>query len=97
MGTLEVTVAQRRELIEYKHQELSVVQQCILLGLCRSGLYYIPKGRISIDELAVKAEIDRTYTKMPYYGVARMTEHLKQKGFVVGRSEERRVGKECRL
>ena len=90
MGTLEVTVAQRRELIEYKHQELSVVQQCILLGLCRSGLYYIPKGRISIDELAVKAEIDITYTKMPYYGVARMTEHLKQKGFVVGEKRIRR-------
>ena len=94
MGTLEVTLTDRRELIDRNHTKLSVVQQCFLLGLCRSGLYYTPKGRTSVDELDVKAEIDRTYTKMPYYGVARMTEHLKNKGFVVGEKRIRNYFKD---
>lgn len=94
MGTLEVTLTDRRELIEHAHPKLSVVQQCILLGLCRSGVYYISKGRTSINELEIKAEIDKTYTKMPYYGVLRMTEHLKNKGFSVGEKRIRRYFKD---
>ena len=54
----------------------------------------MPKGRTFIDELDVKAEIDKTYTKMPYYDVARMTEHLKNKGFGVGEKRIRHYFKE---
>ncbi len=85
MGTLEVSLKEKRELVEPNHPKLSLVQQCILLGLCRSGLYYTSKGKPRHNrELEIKEEIDRTYTKMPYYGVSRMTEHLKNNGFDVG-------------
>ena len=49
---------------------------------------------MSVDELDVNYEIDKTYTKMPYYGVAKMTEHLKSKGFGVGEKRIRRYFKD---
>ena len=38
------SLSERRQLVEGEHQELSLVQQCILLSIHRSGLYYEPKG-----------------------------------------------------
>lgn len=66
-------------MVEPEHTQLSIVQQCILLSLCRSGLYYIRKTKVKPDELAIKAEMDRIYTSMPYYGVKRMTNELRKK------------------
>ncbi|CDN30742.1 Mobile element protein [Mucinivorans hirudinis] len=90
MGATQISLAERREMVEKNHPRLSLVQQCILLNICRSGIYYASKGRASADELAVKAEIDRTYTKMPFYGVERMTEHLRKKGFTISPKRVRR-------
>lgn len=81
-------------MVETEHPKLSMVQQCILLSLCRSGLYYTAKPVVRPDELAIKAEIDRTYTKMPFYGVARMTQHLNNEGFDVGKKRIRKYFKQ---
>ena len=34
------TVTERREMVERQHPHLSIVQQCMLLCIHRSGLYY---------------------------------------------------------
>ena len=84
-------------LIESAHTELSIVQQCNLLGICRSGLYYISKGKANSDELEVKEEIDKTYTKMPYYGIRRMTAQLCNKGFTISEKRVRKYYREMRI
>lgn len=97
MESLEIPVKEKRMLIESAHTELSIVQQCILLGICRSGLYYISKGKANSDELAVKEEIDKTYTKMPYYGIRRMTAQLCNKGFTISEKRVRKYYREMRI
>lgn len=90
MATFEIKIGERRSLIEKDSCSLSIVQQCILLGICRSGLYYTSKRQAKPDELDIKASIDKQFTKMPYYGVSRMTEYLKQQGFNIGKKRVRR-------
>lgn len=94
MGTDSKTLKERRAMIESDNTKLSVYQQCLLLGLCRSGLYYTPHPRILTDELSVKLEIDKQYTKMPFYGVARMSEHLRNQGYIISDKRVRQYFKE---
>jgi len=68
-------------MVERDHPKLSMVQQCLLLGLCRSSLYYEPRERIQEDEWLIKEAIDRQYMITPYYGVRRMKVHLNRLGF----------------
>lgn len=90
MASITTQVIQKRELIEKDHSRLSILQQCILLGVCRSGLYYSPKTTLKPDELSIKECIDKQFTKMPYYGIRRMTMHLKNEGFLVNEKRVRR-------
>ena len=53
------------------HPDLSVRQQCDLLGLPRATYYYEPLPE-SAANLALMARIDRTYTDYPFYGSRRM-------------------------
>jgi len=70
-------------LLDFKDKGLSVRQQCNLLWLNRSGLYYQPKPQDE-RERKLKNLIDEQYTFMPFYGVPRMTAHLKRLGYAVG-------------
>lgn len=58
-------------LVERDHAELSLVQQCSLLGLHRSGIYYQPRSESSLNEELMRA-IDEHYLEHPYKGVPRM-------------------------
>ena len=40
---------QRRELVDRRHRDLSIVRQCQLLGVSRSSLYYRAKGTSEQD------------------------------------------------
>lgn len=61
---------------------MSVVTQCELLSLNRSGLYYTPRP---VDErtLLLQRRIDEIYTACPFYGVRRITAQLRHDGLVV--------------
>ena len=61
------TVSQRRSLVDKSEGELSVVQQCELLGIHRSGVYYKAKAE-SEENLELMRKIDEQYLKRPYYG-----------------------------
>jgi len=76
--------------IEPEHKELSVRRQCRLLGINRSSLYYRPAG---IDDFTLKLmhELDKQYTETPFYGVLKMTEHLRSLGHLVNPKRVRRL------
>ena len=67
---------QRRQHVD-KAGTLSVVRQCELLQVHRSGLYYKPCAQ-SPENLDLMRIIDEQYLKYPFYGVPRMTMHLRK-------------------
>lgn len=72
-------------MIERDHPKLSLVQQCLLLSICRSSLYYESKCTVLDDEYLVKEAIDRQYMITPYYGVRRMKVYLTSLGYIISR------------
>ena len=53
-----MSVERRREVVDRSHPSLSMVHQCRLLDISRSGLYYQPKG-IPEEDLTLMKLIDR--------------------------------------
>lgn len=87
----------RRLMVEREHVTLSLVQQCILLGISRSGLYYESKRSFRFDELAIKEAIDRQFMITPYYGIRRMKVHLAKLDFCISRKRVARYYKDMRI
>jgi len=77
-------------MVERQHSSLSVVRQCSLLGISRSGLYYRPKG-ISEEDLALMKLIDRQYLVTPFYGSRKIVAWLLRQGQQVNRKRVRRL------
>jgi putative transposase len=77
-------------MIEPDHPHLSVRQQCRLLDLARSGLYYQSRGE-SEENLRLMRLIDEAYTRWPFYGVPRMTAWLVREGYPVNPKRVRRL------
>ena len=69
--------------------QISVTRQCELLGLSRSSFYYAPGGE-SRENLLLMKEIDRIYTRWPFYGYPRITDELQVQGWVVN---EKRIAR----
>jgi putative transposase len=69
---------------------ISVVRQCDLLSVNRSGFYYQPKGEDGYN-LALMRLIDEQYTETPFYGVPRMTNWLVHQGHPVNRKRVARL------
>jgi len=70
--------------------ELSVSQQCELLGLSRSSYYYEPATETA-ENLTLMALIDQEYTAHPFLGSRRMTTWLQGKGHEVNRKRVQRL------
>lgn len=68
---------ERREQIEKDHQHLSVVSQCELLEIHRSGLYYKPCSETAFN-LELMRKLDEHFLKYPFKGVLRMTTWLRE-------------------
>ena len=77
-------------LVQPDHSELSIRRQCELVGLTRSMLYYSPIG-VSAEELALMKEIDRLFTKWPFYGSRKILLELRKAGHVVNRKRVQRL------
>lgn len=65
-------------MIEPKHPELSIRRQCELVGLNRSTYYWQPASETALN-LALMEQIDKEYTRAPFYGYRKMTVRLVQK------------------
>ena len=79
---LNLSVEQKRQLIDKTCHGLSVVRQCELLGLARASFYYQSIGE-SAQNLRYMRLIDEQYTKTPFYGVPRLTAWLRSEGYSI--------------
>jgi putative transposase len=66
-----MTKDERRNLVDFKNQEIPVIKQAELLTINRSNLYYRPV-MVSLEELDLRRQIDELYTRHPYYGSRRI-------------------------
>lgn len=65
-------------------EKLAVKQQCALLGLNRSGVYYMPKAQQG-EDLERMRRIDELHLQHPYYGTRRLSKQLQRDGHQIGR------------
>lgn len=79
--------------MDRKDPEFSIREQCELLQLNRSTLYYKPKPKLSEEDIMLMHKIDKIYTKCPMYGWPRMTAKLHREGFVVNHKRVYRLMK----
>jgi putative transposase len=77
-------------LIEFEGCDLSIREQCRLLGVPRSTVYYEACGPKASD-LVVMRRLDEQYTATPFYGVERMTASLRRQGLRIGHNRVRRL------
>jgi putative transposase len=85
-----MSVERRRQMIKPEHPQLSVVRQCDLVSISRSGFYYQPTGETSLN-LTLMRLIDVQFLETPWYGSRQMARHLRREGYTVGRKRVRRL------
>ena len=81
---------ERRAMIRKDNADLSLTRQCKLLKISRSSIYYTPVGfdQATID---LMHEIDRIFTKYPFFGSRQIAAYLPRGGFHAGRHRVRRL------
>ncbi|WP_085978290.1 IS3 family transposase [Roseobacter sp. MED193] len=89
-GAEAMSLSERREMIRKDNTDLSLTRQCKLLKISRSSIYYTPVGfdQATID---LMHEIDRIFTKYPFFGSRQIAAYLPQSGFSAGRHRVRRL------
>jgi putative transposase len=88
VGALDVK--QRRAVVNRLRPSFSMVRQCKLLDISRSGLYYQPAG-VSDKDLNLMKLIDRQYMARPFYGSRKLAAWLKSEHYSVNRKHVRRL------
>lgn len=84
---------QRRiEMIDKKDSKLSIAEQCELLSIHRSGLYYKPVQESDLN-LGLMKRMDEQYFQTPFYGSLKLAELLKSEGYQVNVKRIRRLMK----
>ena len=81
---------QRQGLIDREHRQVSLVRQCVLLGISRGSVYYQPKPARA-EDLELMTLMDRQYLQTPFYGSRKMQAWLQGLGHPVGRNRVRRL------
>jgi len=76
-------------MIELSHKKLSVRQQCQLLGVNRSVVYY--KGKRAVDESEIMNRIHEIWLKFPAYGYRRIAKALQDEGYDINRKRAYRL------
>ncbi len=77
-------------MIEPNHSEIPVYRQCELLGLSRSAYYYRPRSESEFNLMLMNL-IDEQYTRVPFYGIRKMTAWLRRGGYEVNHKRVRRL------
>lgn len=81
---------EKRAMIEPGHPSIPVSRQCRLLGFSRSGYYYQSHGE-SQENIRLMHRIDELFTQYPFYGIEKMTAHLRRLGHPVNVKRVRRL------
>ena len=74
---------ERKAMIRKDLADLSLSKQCKLLKISRSSLYYVPVG-VNAETLELMNEIDRVFTKYPFFGSRQIAAYLPRNGFHAG-------------
>jgi putative transposase len=82
--------AARQRLIEQGYPEISLRHQCELLGVQRSNLYYLPRP-MSDENMAIMNLIDHEYLRHPFYGSPKLTESVREAGWIVNHKRIERL------
>lgn len=77
-------------IIEFIHPSLSIREQCQLINLNRSSIYYEAAGENKYN-LTLMNLLDEEYTRHPFKGVLRMVAYLKELGHHVNEKRVRRL------
>ncbi len=77
-------------MIEPDFKPISILRQCELLNIHRSGYYYEPVTESSTN-LAIMRKLDELYTQAPFYGVLRMHQYIRSLGYNVNIKRIRRL------
>lgn len=77
-------------MIEPQHTQISIERQCELLGVNRSGYYYVPVCETE-QNLTIMRKLDEQYTRTPFYGVPRMHQYILSLGYIVNIKRIRRL------
>jgi putative transposase len=89
-----MSLDRKRHLILRENSPLSVVRQCEILKIHRSGIYFKPKMEKQLN-LQLMRLIDEKFMDCPFYGVPRMTTWLrKDMGYIIN---EKRIARLYRL
>jgi len=75
--------------IDRESNTITVTRQAELLGIARSTVYYQPV--LDTYSLELMHQIDKQYTKTPFYGSRRIAQALKRKGYRVNRKRVQRL------
>lgn len=73
-----------------ENTKLSLTRQRKLLKISRSSIYYMSVG-FDQATLNLMHEIDRIFTKYPFFGSPQIAAYLPQSGFLAGRHRVRRL------
>ena len=77
-------------MIEPEHPRISIVRQCELVSISRSGFYHCPAGETLLN-LELMRLVDAQFLETPWYGSRQMARQLRREGHVVGRKRVRRL------
>ena len=91
-----MTLEQRRALIDPGYKELSIVRQCEVLGIHRSGFYFTPKP-VCEEDLRIMRLMDELHLEDPCRGTRRLVDELLEKGVRIGRGKVRRLMQAMRI
>ena len=64
-------------MVDPANSHVSIVRQCRLLSISRSGWYYERKGENPFN-LSLMRMIDEQFLATPYYGSRQMARHLRR-------------------
>ena len=84
------SVSVLRSLVEPENKIISISRQCSWINLLRSSWYYHPDNNRD-EELRIMNQIDRIYTRYPFYGVPRMTAELRRQGEIINHKRVERL------
>jgi putative transposase len=87
---LGVKLEEKKGLISYTHANLSIREQCELLNINRTSLYYKVKEENGYNFLLMNL-IDEEYTRHPFKGIIKMTKYLNDIGHQVNEKRVRRL------
>jgi putative transposase len=79
-----------RQLIDRDHEALSIAEQCELIGLSRSSLYYEAAPETE-ENLRLMRLIDEQYLRTPFFGSRQMRSWLRRQGHVINRKRVQRL------